>query len=168
MSNAPFTPSSPPAPAGAAIAARQRWLGVLAQAHPEDLARHVASVLADHRFEPLRAPEVGLVMLRSRIGQTGDRFNLGEATVTRCVRRLCTPGLRPTAGVGVVLGRSVERAEWVAGLDALLQVEACHGALMAGVIEPLAAATAARRHAEHAATQASRVQFFTLQAEATP
>lgn len=167
MSNAPLPPSSP-ATSHDAVAARRHWLGVLAQAHPEDLARHAVPVLADHRFEPLRAPEVGLLMLRSRIGQTGDRFNLGEATVTRCVRRLCTPGLRPTAGVGVVLGRSVERAEWVAGLDALLQVASCHAGLMAGVIEPLAAATAARRRTDHAATQASRVQFFTLQAEATP
>jgi alpha-D-ribose 1-methylphosphonate 5-triphosphate synthase subunit PhnG len=36
----------------------------------------------DTRFTELRAPEVGLVMLRGRIGGRGAPFNVGEARTT--------------------------------------------------------------------------------------
>lgn len=150
------------------VAARQHWLRVLAQAPADALERHVRPVLADHRFEWLRAPELGLVMLRARIGNTGDRFNVGEATVTRCVRRLCTPGLPPTAGVGVVLGRNTRRAESIAGIDALMQLAACRDSLQREVIDPLQHITRLERQHAAAAAQASRVRFYTLQAEVSP
>lgn len=145
---------------------RQQWLRELARARREDLAELALPVLAPHAFEALRAPEAGLVMLRGRIGNTGDRFNLGEATVTRCVTRLQFGGLA-VAGVGMVLGRDAERAQWVAGLDALLQLEACHGDVMQRVIAPLAQRRQARTAADAARTGTSRVQFYTLQPEAT-
>lgn len=145
---------------------RQHWLRELARACREDLAELAPAVLAPHRFDALRAPEAGLVMLRARIGNTGDRFNLGEATVTRCVSRLHLDGLT-AAGVGMVLGRDAERAQWVAGLDALLQTEACHREVVQRVIEPLAQRRQAREAAEAARTDTSRVQFYTLQPEAT-
>jgi len=145
---------------------RQQWLNELARARREDLAELASPVLTHHAFEPLRAPEAGLVMLRARIGNTGDRFNLGEATVTRCVLRLRW-GDRTVAGVGMVLGRDAERAQWVAGLDALLQLEACHGDVMQRVIAPLAQRRRAHTAAEAARTDTSRVQFYTLQPEAT-
>ncbi|MGQ3358871.1 MAG: phosphonate C-P lyase system protein PhnG, partial [Phreatobacter sp.] len=39
--------------------------------------------MAGDRAEVLRAPEIGLVMVRGRVGGDGAPFNLGEATVTR-------------------------------------------------------------------------------------
>lgn len=146
--------------------ARADWLRVLARAAPSELARLAAPVLSDYRFEPLRAPEHALVMVRARIGNTGDRFNLGEATVTRCAVRCREAGGRTVVGVGHVLGLDAERAERIAQLDALLQLPALQALVRQTVLEPLQAHTAQREQAERARTEASRVRFFTLQPEA--
>ena len=148
----------------AAIQARQRWLAVLAQAPRELLERHAAA-LQDAAFTRLRAPETGLTMVRARIGNQGDRFNVGDATVTRCVVRHRGRDGRLAAGVGYVLGRDEARAEWVARFDALLQQPEHHDALMRDVVAPLAAATARRRAADAARIASSRVSFDTLASE---
>jgi alpha-D-ribose 1-methylphosphonate 5-triphosphate synthase subunit PhnG len=145
---------------------RRDWLAVLAHA-PRDLLAQHAQALSGQRFEWLREPEIGLAMVRARISNGGDRFNLAEATLTRCVVR--HHGVQGTvrAGIGYVLGRDAERAGWVARLDALLQQPEHHAALMREVVEPLRAATDRARADEQARTAASRVRFFTMQAEHT-
>lgn len=147
-------------------AARQAWLSLLAQAPRDLLATHAAPVIADHHFEWLRRPETGLAMVRARIANGGDRFNVGEATVTRCVVTHRPANGPATAGVGWVLGRDEDRAQWVASLDALLQVPALHPVLSKAVLAPLAEALAAQRAADSARADTSRVQFYTPQPEA--
>ena len=147
-----------------ARARRQHWLAVLAHAPRELLERHAAA-LSDAGFAHLRAPEIGLTMVRARIGNRGDRFNVGDATVTRCVLRHRAGDGRLAAGVGYVLGRDEARAEWVARFDALLQQPEHHATLMRDVIVPLAAETARRRAAAAALTASSRVSFDTLASE---
>ena len=151
-------------PAENPSSARRRWLAVLAHA-PRDLLERHARAISDDAFARLRAPEVGMTMLRARIGNGGDRFNLGDATVTRCVVRHRGADGRLAAGVGYVLGRDEARAEWVARLDAMLQQPEHHEALMRDVIAPLAAAVDARRAADAARTASSRVDFQTLAPE---
>jgi alpha-D-ribose 1-methylphosphonate 5-triphosphate synthase subunit PhnG len=151
---------SPPSPQRA----RREWLAVLAHAPRELLERH-ARAIRDQGFETLRAPEVGLTMLRARISNSGDRFNLGEATITRCVVRHRDAHGHVSAGVGYVLGRDEERAQWVARLDALLQQPPHREALLREVIAPLAKATAALRQREREATAGSRVRFYTMTPE---
>lgn len=145
---------------------RRDWLAVLSRAPRALLERHAASIVDAH-FEWLREPEFGLAMLRGRIGNTGDRFNLGEATMTRCVLRHRTAAGAATAGLGYVLGRDAQRAEWVARIDALLQQPEHHAALMRGVIEPLRVASQAVRDAEQSRSAASRVRFYTMTPEST-
>jgi alpha-D-ribose 1-methylphosphonate 5-triphosphate synthase subunit PhnG len=139
-------------------AARQRWMGVLARA---DGAR-LETLWADHGvsapLEPVRPPETGLVMVRGRAGGTGQRFNLGEMTVTRAAVR--TPDGR--VGHAYVKGRDKRHAELAAAFDALLQDDARRDALLAAVIEPLAEAEAERRHTLAAKAAATKVDFFTL------
>jgi alpha-D-ribose 1-methylphosphonate 5-triphosphate synthase subunit PhnG len=147
-------------------AGRADWLRELAQARPDALERLAAPHVAGREFETLRAPEHGLVMVRARIGNTGDRFNVGEATVTRCVLRWRPEGGEALAGVGHVLGRDARHAERIAQLDALLQHPPLHDALWRDVIEPLRAERLARIREERTRTEASRVRFFTLQSEA--
>ena len=148
------------------VAQRAEWLRVLARGAAEELARLAGPVLADYAFEDLRAPEQGLVMVRARIGNSGDRFNLGEATVTRCAVRHRGPDGCMVAGVGHVLGRDTARAERIAQLDALLQMPSLHALLQQTVLEPLRAHTARRESEERARTESSRVRFFALQPEA--
>jgi alpha-D-ribose 1-methylphosphonate 5-triphosphate synthase subunit PhnG len=152
-------------PAGPA--ARQRWLAVLARA-PRDLLERHAAALPDDAFTRLRAPETGLTMVRARIGNRGDRFNVGDATVTRCVVRHRGADGGVAAGVGYVLGRDEARAEWVARFDALLQQPEHHDAVMRDVVAPLAAETARRRAAAAARIATSRVSFDTLAPEIAP
>lgn len=143
---------------------RQRWLAVLAHAERGAIEQH-AALLAEYSFEWLRAPEIGLTMVRARIGGEGDRFNLGEATVTRCAVRHQPARGAATAGIGYLLGRDPARCAWVARFDALLQVAALHELLEREVIEPLRAATARKRAQQRAHTATSSVRFYALQSE---
>ena len=146
---------------------RAEALRVLAAANPDQLTRLAAPIVADHAFDVLRAPEAGLVMVRARLANTGDRYNLGEVTVTRCVvRHAPSAGQAAVAGVGHVMGLNSAHALVVAQIDALLQLPALHGLLWSSVIEPLQHAMKQKQQAERANTETSRVRFFTLQSEA--
>ncbi len=139
-------------------AARKHWLAVLARAERVELEK-AWGLLGD--LPPLahvRPPESGMVMLRGRVGGTGDAFNLGEASVTRCALRLGTSAL----GVGYALGRDRRKAELIAGFDALLQDPARQSALAREVVEPLARRQAAQADAASRAAASSKVEFFTF------
>jgi alpha-D-ribose 1-methylphosphonate 5-triphosphate synthase subunit PhnG len=96
-------------------------------------------------------------MVRGRIGGSGDSFNVGEATVTRCTVSLPCG----TIGHAYVLGQSDRHAHVAALLDALLQTGSGPG-LMENVIEPLAAEQAARRQTKRDKAAATKVDFFTM------
>jgi alpha-D-ribose 1-methylphosphonate 5-triphosphate synthase subunit PhnG len=133
---------------------RKTWMGLLARAKPDRLAELFPD-LPTHSL--LRAPEVGAVMVRGRIGGDGDAFNLGEMTITRCSLAL-QGGL---VGHAHVQGRDKSHALRAAVLDALLQ-SAEAPRLRAAVLAPLRAEEAARREARAAKAAATRVEFFTL------
>jgi len=145
--------------------ARQRWLAVLASAPADELIDRSQAIVAVHRFEDLRAPEQGLAMLCARIGGTGDRFNLGEATLARSVVRHRGQDGRAAVGVGYVLGRQLDRARRIAELDALLQQADHHAEVMRAVVQPLQHALDARHALQRQRTAASRVRFVELQRE---
>jgi alpha-D-ribose 1-methylphosphonate 5-triphosphate synthase subunit PhnG len=138
-------------------AQRQRWLAVLARAETDRLETCWAE--AEHpAFVVLRQPETGLVMARGRAGGTGQRFNLGEITVTRCA----VQSADGRVGHGYVAGRDKRKAELVACFDALLQAPGRRAALLARVVEPLAAAQAAAAAAQARKAGATRVEVFTM------
>ena len=109
-------------------------------------------------FNLLRAPETGLVMVRARAGGTGDPFNMGEATVTRCA---VVSGTGHT-GHAYILGRNHHHARTAAEIDALLQDDTVRDSLMQEIIMPLAGQAAARVQQERAKAAATRVDFFTM------
>ena len=150
----------PPAPP--ALTDRQRWMGALAKADPELLERTM-SAHAGTSYTWLRRPETGLAMVRGRIGGTGDRFNVGEVTVTRCVLRL--PGGH--TGVAFVQGRSHRKCELAALADALLQDASVHDEIFLTVVEPAMRAQADKDLALRQRAQATRVEFFTVAREAS-
>jgi alpha-D-ribose 1-methylphosphonate 5-triphosphate synthase subunit PhnG len=145
-------------PAGGAIEARQRWIGVLAKALPADLDEAWSGLTARPGYRFLRKPEIGLVMTRGRMGGDGRPFNIGEITVTRCSVRLDGGQV----GHAVVAGRSTRHAELAAVFDALMQ-NGEHGAeIETTVIVPLALRQHERREKAARKTAATRVEFFTL------
>jgi alpha-D-ribose 1-methylphosphonate 5-triphosphate synthase subunit PhnG len=138
--------------------ARAAWMAVLARATLTQLQAHVPQ---DHTLQPMqqvRPPEVGMVMLRGRIGGTGDPFNLGEASVVRCAVRIGNGPL----GVSYGMGRDKRRCELAALFDALLQDPQHHAHLHRALIAPLALAQAQARAQTQLDVVSSKVEFFTF------
>ena len=138
----------------AATTARKAWMGLLARAKPAQLAALLPEIPA---HDLLRAPEIGAVMVRGRMGGTGQPFNLGEMTVTRCALRLTSGAV----GHAHVQGRDKGHAVRAAVVDALMQTDQAE-ALRVAVLAPLQAEEAARRATRAAKAAATRVEFFTL------
>lgn len=144
------------------IEARQRWMSVLAKAEPFELESCIESMckalgaLPDYNW--LRCPETGLVMVQGRIGGTGERFNVGEMSVTRCA--LSVNG--GATGFGYVRGRSHRHAELAAIVDALMQDAARRSHTDSAIVSPLERLQQARRTLTQRKAQATRVEFYTL------
>ena len=148
-----------------AVAARQRWMRVLARTPAPELERvfeeAVGRILdqggSAPGYEFLRRPETGLVMVRGRMDATGRRFNLGEMTMTRCAVQV--NGL---AGFGYVAGRRPRHAELAALFDGLLQDEKQRDGLLKAVVGPLETRARTRQERDVAKTAATKVEFFTM------
>ena len=132
---------------------RQGWMGLLARAQPARL-QDLLPDLPPHDL--LRGPEVGAVMVQGRVGGTGQPFNLGEMTVTRCSVRLSDGAV----GHAHVQGRDKAHARRAAVVDALMQTDA--GVLRAQVLDPLEAEETAARSSRATKAAATKVEFFTL------
>ena len=145
-------------PSSSDISARQSWLAVLARATLSELEAVFPTLGELPPLKQVRAPEVGMVMLRGRVGGTGNPFNLGEASVVRCAVRLGDGPL----GVAYALGRNKRHAELAAILDALLQDPAHHDGLQRCLVAPLASAQAHARAQRRREAASSKVEFFTL------
>ncbi|MDZ4309579.1 MAG: phosphonate C-P lyase system protein PhnG [Cypionkella sp.] len=137
-----------------AFATRKAWMGLLARAKPTRLADLFPEIPA---HDLLRAPEIGAVMVRGRIGGTGQPFNLGEMTVTRCALRLGSGAV----GHAHVQGRDKGHALRAAVVDALMQTDQAE-VMRAAVLAPLQAEEVARRASRAAKAAATKVEFFTL------
>lgn len=133
---------------------RQHWLAMLARASRAEIAALLGEPPA---HDVLKAPETGTVMVEGRAGGAGRRFNLGEATVTRCVVRIDGG----TMGFSYALGRDAGKARLAAILDARLQGEAEDGPLHRGIAE-LAVRQAAARELASRKAAATKVDFFTM------
>ena len=136
---------------------RQDWMGVLAQAPAQALAEAYRALGDEPKSEWLRAPEIGTVMVRGRMGGTGAPFNLGEMTVTRATLRLGDG----TVGHAYVPGRDVAKARIAAVCDALLQGPAAE-TVRDRVVLPMQALLARGRAERAAKAAATKVDFFTV------
>ncbi len=137
---------------------RQAWMAVLAKAAAPDLEEAWAGLDVVPRFDWVRPPETGLVMVQGRAGGTGGAFNLGEMSVTRCTLRIQSG----ETGIAYVQGRDKRRAELAALFDAMLQNPAHTAHLQDTVVATLASHHARRREEESRKVAATRVDFFTL------
>ncbi|HEY9096015.1 MAG TPA: phosphonate C-P lyase system protein PhnG [Hydrogenophaga sp.] len=143
---------------------RPEWMALLARA-PTPL---LEAALAKHPAGPrqwLRRPETGLYMVQGRAGGTGERFNLGEMTVTRCALRAAAHEGAPV-GVAYVRGRSHRQAELAALADALLQDPQSHAALDRDLLTPLRQHLAQAQADRLVRAQSTKVDFFTVAREA--
>jgi len=140
------------------MSARKRWMGVLARAETARLEAAFSTLETVPQYDYLRPPEIGMTMVRARAGGKGERFNLGEMTMTRCSVKTAD-GL---VGHGYVAGRDKLHAELAAVFDALLQSQELSPALIRDIIDPLEAHYTDKRLEQSAKTAATRVNFFTM------
>ena len=139
-------------------AVRKVWMGVLARAELDALEDAYAALSPVPRHAVLRRPETGLVMVQARANGTGQKFNAGEMTVTRCSVRLPAG----TVGHAYVAGRSRRHAELAAIFDALMQDPDYAEGLSRTLIEPLRQARDTQRATAGRKTAATKVDFFTM------
>lgn len=137
---------------------RQRWLSVLAHSNAAMLETHWQALNLQPAFTLVRQAEIGLTRLQARMGATGNRFVMGDATVTRAVVQL-EDG---TLGYSYLLGRDKAHAERCALLDALLQQPETRPLLEEKIITPLAAWREEQRQLRAREIASSKVDFFTL------
>jgi alpha-D-ribose 1-methylphosphonate 5-triphosphate synthase subunit PhnG len=138
--------------------ARRHLMLVLSQATAAEIDEVLSGFGPLPEASDLRTPEIGLAMVRGRIGGDGQPFNVGEASVTRAAVRL-TDG---TVGVSYRLGREPETTRLCALVDAIWQQHARRADIETLVLAPLAARTAVRQQLAAARTAATRVDFFTM------
>jgi alpha-D-ribose 1-methylphosphonate 5-triphosphate synthase subunit PhnG len=137
---------------------RAQWMAVLAKADWQALDAACRQLEQMPDFTTLRAPETGLVMVRAKTGGTGNPFNMGEATVTRCA----VVSDAGHTGHAYILGRNHDHARMAAQIDALMQDEARRDELWARIISPLAHAAEDHKRREREKAAATRVDFFTM------
>lgn len=151
-------------------ATRQRAARTLARVPSADLAARWAIWPEPPEVEYIRGPEAGLVMVQGRIGGRGDRFNLGEATVTRATVRLTGGALTAddaaeAIGTAYVLGSDTEHAGLAAIFDALLTSRATADRVVRDVLEPLEAELAAADELRTSQARSTVVDFLTVARE---
>jgi alpha-D-ribose 1-methylphosphonate 5-triphosphate synthase subunit PhnG len=144
---------------------RAHWMALLARA-PVSL---LEPALQAHSMRParwLRAPETGLMMVQGRAGGSGERFNLGEVTVTRCALRVeAAADGEASVGVAYVLGRSHRQVHLAALADALLQDPLHQPALDTQLLDPIRRHLAQVQAGCQARAASTRVDFFTVARE---
>ncbi len=144
---------------------RADWMALLSRA---PLALLESAVGGHWPTKPhwLRAPETGLMMVQGRAGSTGERFNLGEVTVSRCALRFAGVSMdRPVVGVAYALGRSHRQVGLSAVADALLQDPAQQPLLEQTLLKPVRQHLALQRSQREQRAQSTKVEFFTVARE---
>ncbi|MEM7595832.1 MAG: phosphonate C-P lyase system protein PhnG [Cyanobacteria bacterium P01_A01_bin.83] len=137
--------------------ARQTWMAILAKSSPVDLEQQVKTLGEIPKYTFLRNSEIGLAMVRGRAGGTGEAFNLGEMTVTRCVIKM-----EDVRGFGYVGGRSKRHAELAAVCDGLLQQNEWRDRVQELVMQPLQTKLIEHQKKQQSQTEATKVEFFTM------
>jgi alpha-D-ribose 1-methylphosphonate 5-triphosphate synthase subunit PhnG len=143
-------------------APRRFILATLAKATPAELASAVLLLRASDGVVDLKGPEIGLIMLRGRMGGDGAAFNCGEASMARSVVRLASGEV----GYGMRLGRDMTAARNAAILDACWQSNVHRDVVESCVLAKIHDRISAERSTRAAHVAATRVDFFTLAREA--
>ncbi len=142
---------------------RSQWMALLARA-PIELLEQALGEQANTQPEWLRKPETGLMMVEARAGGTGERFNLGEISITRCALRLADTQKDAPVGMAYVLGRSHKHARLAAMLDAIFLMSPDQG-FQEKVLAPIRQHLHLRNVNRMEKSASTKVEFFTVARE---
>jgi alpha-D-ribose 1-methylphosphonate 5-triphosphate synthase subunit PhnG len=139
------------------IVKRKSWMSLLATSNQSDLLNLWEQKKIKVNYVWLRTPEIGSIMAQGRMGVTGDKFNIGEVTITRCSLKLNCG----TIGHSYVQGRSKKKAEISALCDALMQTKMSKE-INKNIIIPLGKIKKDNKDKILSKAEATKVDFFTL------
>ena len=139
------------------IEKRKSWMSLLATSSQSDLLNLWKQKKIKVNYVWLRTPEIGSIMAQGRMGVTGDKFNIGEVTITRCSLKLNCG----TIGHSYVQGRSKKKAEISALCDALMQTKMSKE-INKNIIIPLEKIKKDNKDKILSKAEATKVDFFTL------
>ena len=139
------------------IEKRKFWMSLLATSNQSDLLNLWEQKKIRVNYIWLRTPEIGSIMAQGRMGVTGDKFNIGEVTITRCSLKLNCG----TIGHSYVQGRSKKKAEISALCDALMQTKMSKE-INKNIIIPLGKIKKDNKDKILSKAEATKVDFFTL------
>ncbi len=139
------------------IEKRKFWMSLLATSNQSDLLNLWEQKKIKVNYVWLRTPEIGSIMAQGRMGVTGDKFNIGEVTITRCSLKLNCG----TIGHSYVQGRSKKKAEISALCDALMQTKMSKE-INKNIIIPLEKIKKDNKRKILSKAEATKVDFFTL------
>lgn len=137
---------------------RQYLLSVLAKSSLQDILHHWEPLGISPDFNYLKSPEFGMVMVRAPASGSGQLFNMGEMTVTRCVIQLPSGVI----GYGYTSGRDKEKSQLIAIIDACFQDEKFKMSIEENVLHSLATALREKENNEAAKVKSTKVDFFTM------
>lgn len=137
---------------------RQLLHSTLSRSNLMEIKQHWGQSANDFEFQTIREPQVGMVMAVGRIEATGEPFNIGEISITRCAVRLESGEV----GVGYVMGSDKEHALHIALIDALAQTPAYKESLENTVIRPLHQKILQQLAQQYAEAEETKVDFFTM------
>jgi alpha-D-ribose 1-methylphosphonate 5-triphosphate synthase subunit PhnG len=142
---------------------RREWLHLLSKTPLAELQSSWKDANPGADFQTLRPAEVGLAMVQGRADGTGRPFNLGEATMTRCVVR-CPDSAnnKPLLGIGYTLGRDKLRARLIAQFDAIFQDSTFGKDLQESILPQFAKRRQSEESTAAQKVAATRVEFFTM------
>ena len=109
---------------------RPEWISIFSKTSEDLLKNSLDHINFKENYDVLLGPEIGSIMIQGRAGGTGDKFNLGEATLTKCIVKF-----QEKTGYSYHLGRNLIKSEYGAILDALMQIESYHSKLLMYVKE---------------------------------
>ena len=138
--------------------ARKNRMSVLARCKTSRLQELWDRLGLNPAHKALRGPESGLVMLRGRVGGTGEAFNFGETTVTRASVKLEDGSV----GHAMALGRDSTKARLSAIIDALCHRLETAVLIDAEMIAPMQKELDQADETRRQQTAATRVDFFTM------
>ena len=109
---------------------RPEWISIFSKTNESLLKNSLDHINFKENYDVLLGPEIGSIMIQGRAGGSGDKFNLGEATLTKCIVKF-----QEKTGYSYHLGRNLIKSEYGAILDALMQIESYHSKLLIYVKE---------------------------------
>ncbi|MGP3590070.1 phosphonate C-P lyase system protein PhnG [Vagococcus sp. WN89Y] len=140
------------------IKKRQYWMSILARSQATEIISRWAALDFRQQYKLLRPTQIGLIQLQGRMEVSGQRFMLGDMTVTRAAVEVSDG----TVGYSYIIGRDKTKAELCAVIDALLQKEAYCAHIIAAVIEPLAQRLRETGQKQRQDVAPSKVNFYNL------